>query len=77
MTFEEDFPSLKDVEFEAYDETHVIYQDEELQEIFSRYCLDKQKVREAIKKTLDAVNEQIGPRYPEELMAYLTKELGL
>jgi hypothetical protein len=81
MSFEEQFPSLKDKGVDSFEEenTDNVVETEEFwypQDEILEFCLDKQKVREAIEKIMPhPQSNRIDSEY--ELTKALLKELGL
>ena len=65
MSFEEEFPSLKEYMYEDIMVRSVLNH-RDLQEILSKHCLDKQRVKEAIMRLPDDNRRHI-----------LLKELGI
>jgi hypothetical protein len=76
-TFEEDFPSLKDKAL-PYKSLDTAYQFNKLE--LMQYCLDKQKVRDALGRLENNLGKQFDKTEtysPYILMNKLKKELGL
>lgn len=73
MTFEEDFPSLKVAEIKGLINAEVGILDVYWKQDIRKYCLDKQRVRDAIKKC----NQESKDAFQSMIPMMLIKELGL
>ena len=73
ITFEEQFPSLKDIFYYPEDNNEIGCEGDNVvsTEDILKHCLDKQRVKEILIKNMDSAN------YIEMLIDDLFKELGL